>query len=58
MWKLRLGLWRREGSLHPGRVHPSSSRLPELLRPGKEQKAGPTESALLWNTQKLEQHAK
>ena len=29
----------------PGRQHPSSCWLPELLRPGKAQNAGPTESA-------------
>ena len=33
-----------------GRVHTSSSWLPELLRSGKAQNAGPTESVLLWNT--------
>ena len=41
---------------HPGRVCPLSSWLPELLGPGKAQNAGPTESELLWNTQKLEPH--
>ena len=41
----------------PGRVCSSSSWLPELLRPGKAQTAGPTESALLWSTRKLELHA-
>ena len=30
--------------------------LPELLRPGKTQHAGTTESALLWRTRKLEPH--
>ena len=29
----------------------------ELLGQGKAQNAGPTESALLWNTRKLEPHA-
>ena len=33
------------------------ARLPELLRPGKAQNAGPTKSALLWRTRKLEPHA-
>ena len=52
--KLRLGPRRGEGALHPGRVSPSSSWLPELLPPGKAQNAGATESALLWNTGGLE----
>ena len=30
-WKLRLGPRRREGAMNPGRVHPSSSWLPEPL---------------------------
>ena len=33
-----------------GRRRPSSSWLPELLRPGKAQNAGPTEPVLLWST--------
>ena len=52
--KLRLGPWRGDGTLHPGRVRSSSSWLPELLQPGKAQNAGPTESASLWRTQKPE----
>ena len=52
--KLRLGLQRGEGAQHPGRVRPSSSWLPEPLRPGKAQNAGATESTLLWSTRKLE----
>ena len=44
---LGLGTRRGEGALHPGRVHPSSSWLPELLRPGKAQNTGATESTLL-----------
>ena len=55
--KLRLGLQRGEGALHPGSVYPSGSWLPELLGPGKAQNAGATESALLWSTWKLEPHA-
>ena len=31
--------------------------LPELLRPGKAQNAGATESVLLWSTRKLEPHS-
>ena len=42
--------------LHLGRMRSSSSWLPELLRPGKAQNAGPTESALLWSNRKLEPH--
>ena len=42
--KLKLGPWRGEGALHLARVCSSSSWLPELLRPGKAQNAGPTES--------------
>ena len=34
-WKLRLGLRRREGTPHRGRVHLSSSWLPELLGQGR-----------------------
>ena len=55
--KLRLGPRRGLGAPHPGRVRPSSSWLPELLRQGKAQNAGPTESALLWRNGKLELHA-
>ena len=33
-WKLRLGPQRGEGALHPGRVPPSSSWMPEPLRQG------------------------
>ena len=33
--KLRLGPWRGEGAPRPGRVHPSSSWLPELLGRGR-----------------------
>ena len=40
----------------PGRVR-ASLWLPELLRPGKTQHAGATESALLWRTRKLEPHS-
>ena len=40
---------RRTVGRHLGRVCPSSSWLPELLRLGKAQYAGATESALLWN---------
>ena len=54
----RLGPRRGEGAPHPGRVCPSSSWWPEMLRPGKAQNAGPTESAYLWNTRKLEPHAR
>ena len=43
--RLRLGTRRGEGALHQGRVRPSSSWLPELLRPGKAQNAGATKSA-------------
>ena len=50
--KLRLGPQRGED------VRPSSSWLPELLGLGKAQNSGATESALLWNTRKLELHAK
>ena len=32
-------------------------QLRELFEPGKAQNAGPTESAFLWSTQKLEPHA-
>ena len=53
----RLGRRRGEGVPHPGRVRPSSSWLPELLRPGKAQNAGTAESALLWNTRGLEPRA-
>ena len=52
--KLRLGPQRGEGAPHPGRVRPSSSWLPELLRPGKAQNTGPTESAPLWSTREPE----
>ena len=45
-----------KGAPHPGRGRPSPW-LPEPLRPGKTQNAGATESALLWRTRKLEQHA-
>ena len=55
--KLRLGPQRGEGAPHPGSVRSSSSWLPELLRLGKGQNAGPTESARLWRTRKLEPHA-
>ena len=55
--KLRLGPRRGEGALHPGRVRPSSSWMPELLRPQKAQNAGAAKSALLWRTRKLEPHA-
>ena len=55
--KLRLGLHRGEGAPHPGRVHLSSSWLPELLGPGKAQNAGASESMLLWSTLKRELHA-
>ena len=53
----RLGRRRGEGAPHPGREHPSSSWLPELLRLGKAQKAGATDSTLLWNTRGLEPRA-
>ena len=52
--KLRPGPWRGEGSLNRGRVRSSSSWLPELLRLGKAQNAGPAESVVLWSTQKPE----
>ena len=55
--KLSLGRRRGEGTPHWGRVRPSSSWLPELLRPGKAQNTGATESTLLWNTRKLESDA-
>ena len=55
--KLRLMLQRGEGLLLLGRVHSSSSWLPELLVPGKAQNAGATESMLFWSTRKLEPHA-
>ena len=45
-----------KGAPHPGRGRPSLW-LPELLRPGKAQNAGATESALLWSTRKLEPHS-
>ena len=53
----RPGPRRGEGAPHPGRVRLSSSWLPELLGQGKAQNAGPIESTLLWNIQKLELHA-
>ena len=55
--QLRLGPQRGEGALHPARVRPSNSWLPELPRLGKAQNAGATEPALLWRTRKLEPHA-
>ena len=45
-----------KGAPHPGRGRPSLW-LPEPLRPGKAQNTGATESAVLWSTRKLEQHA-
>ena len=55
--KLWLGPGRGEGAPHLGRAHLSSSWLHELLRPGKAQNGGATESVLLWSTRKLEPHA-
>ena len=43
--------------MHPGRVRPSNSWLPELLGPGKAQNAGAAKSTLLWNTRGLEPRA-
>ena len=52
----RAGGTEGKGAPHPGKGRPSLW-LPGLLRPGKAQNAGATESALLWNTGKLELHS-
>ena len=54
-WR-RAGVAEGKGTPHLARGRPSPW-LPELLRPGKAQNAGATESALLWSTRKLELHS-